>query len=59
MESASGPDHARHYEVSVSHRGSELGRGRGQNKKDAESQAAQAALDALREKSSRSTAGES
>ena len=48
-ESVSGPDHAREFEVSVSHRGAELGRGRGKSKKEAESNAAQAALDSIRQ----------
>jgi ribonuclease-3 len=47
---ASGPDHDREFECAVLHRGKELGRGRGKSKKEAESQAALAALRALRER---------
>jgi ribonuclease-3 len=46
----SGPDHDRVFECTVHHRGVELGRGTGKNKKEAESQAAFAALMKLREK---------
>lgn len=45
-ESESGPPHARQYEVSVHWQGHELGRGTGQSKKEAEINAAQAALSA-------------
>jgi ribonuclease-3 len=48
--SATGPDHARIFECTVQHEGVELARGRGQSKKAAESEAALAALAALREK---------
>jgi ribonuclease-3 len=47
--SASGPDHDRVFECLVRHLGAELGRGAGKNKKEAECQAALAALKALRE----------
>ncbi len=47
-EGASGPDHDRVFECAVYHRGIELGRGCGKSKKDAESQAALAALTRLR-----------
>jgi ribonuclease-3 len=47
-EGASGPDHDRVFECAVYHRGLELGRGSGKSKKDAESQAALAALTRLR-----------
>lgn len=45
--SETGPAHARIYEVVVEWQGRELGRGQGASKKEAETQAAQAALDAL------------
>jgi ribonuclease-3 len=48
--SATGPDHARVFECTVHHEGVELARGRGQSKKAAESEAALAALAALRAK---------
>jgi ribonuclease-3 len=48
--SASGPDHDRIFECTVHHDGVELARGRGKSKKDAESQAALAALEKLRAK---------
>ena len=48
--SASGPDHDRMFECTVSHAGIELARGRGKSKKAAESEAALAALVKLREK---------
>ncbi len=49
LKSSSGPDHNRSFECAVSHLGQELGRGHGRSKKTAESAAAQAALDKLRE----------
>jgi ribonuclease-3 len=42
--SATGPDHDRVFECTVHHEGKELARGTGKSKKDAESNAAQAAL---------------
>ena len=45
--SETGPAHARVYEVVVEWQGRELGRGHGASKKEAETHAAQAALDAL------------
>jgi len=45
--SETGPAHARVYEVVVEWQGRELGRGEGASKKEAETRAAQAALDAL------------
>ena len=45
--SETGPAHARVYEVVVEWQGRELGRGQGASKKEAETRAAQAALDAL------------
>ncbi len=45
--SETGPAHARVYEVTVEWQGRELGRGQGASKKEAETRAAQAALDAL------------
>jgi ribonuclease-3 len=45
VEAVTGPDHDREFECSVHWRGEELGRGRGRSKKDAESQAARAALE--------------
>jgi ribonuclease-3 len=50
LEATTGPDHDRVFECTVHHRGVELGRGKGKNKKDAESQAALMALEKLREK---------
>jgi ribonuclease-3 len=47
--SSSGPDHDRLFECTVHHNGVELARGRGKSKKAAESEAALAALAALRE----------
>jgi len=46
--SASGPAHDRKFEVAVLQAGKELGRGTGGSKKEAESRAASAALDRLR-----------
>lgn len=43
--STEGPDHSKHFIAAVSWQGQELGRGSGRSKKDAEVQAAQAALD--------------
>jgi ribonuclease-3 len=45
--SETGPAHARVYEVVVEWQGRELGRGHGASKKEAETHAAQAALDAI------------
>jgi ribonuclease-3 len=45
--SETGPPHARVYEVVVEWAGRELGRGRGASKKEAETRAAEAALEAL------------
>ena len=45
--SETGPAHARVYEVVVEWQGRELGRGQGASKKEAETQAAQAALETL------------
>jgi len=50
LESTTGPDHDRVFVCTVHHRGIELGRGSGKNKKEAESQAAFMALIKLREK---------
>jgi ribonuclease III len=47
--SATGPDHDRVFECTVHHAGVELARGRGKSKKSAESQAATAALNKLRD----------
>ncbi len=44
LASSSGPDHDRIFECIVRHEGRELGRGQGRSKKDAQSQAALAAL---------------
>lgn len=49
MTATSGPDHDRHFECAVFHLGAELGRGMGKSKKEAEGQAALAALLKLRE----------
>jgi len=48
VASATGPDHDRVFECTVHHGGAELARGQGKSKKDAESQAALAALVKLR-----------
>ena len=48
VASATGPDHDRRFECAVHHGGAELARGQGKSKKDAESQAALAALTKLR-----------
>ena len=50
LESMTGPDHDRVFECTVHHRGVELGRGNGKNKKEAESAAALVALLKIREK---------
>ena len=47
--SATGPDHDRMFECTVHHAGVELASGSGKSKKAAESEAAQAALNKLRE----------
>jgi len=52
--SATGPDHDRMFECTVHHGGIELARGWGKSKKDAESEAALAALKSLRERQSES-----
>ncbi|MCX8107975.1 MAG: ribonuclease III [Verrucomicrobiae bacterium] len=49
IEKISGPDHARLFECAVYHQGTELGRGTGPSKKEAESEAARVALKRLRE----------
>jgi ribonuclease-3 len=48
--SATGPDHDRLFECTVQHCGEELARGQGKSKKAAESQAAHAALNVLRDR---------
>jgi ribonuclease III len=48
VESIDGPDHDRVFECTVQYRGSEIGRGKGKSKKEAETQAALAALLKLR-----------
>jgi ribonuclease-3 len=53
LQSVTGPDHDRVFQSAVYHRGVELGRGKGKSKKDAESQAALAALDEFRRKTGR------
>jgi ribonuclease-3 len=53
--SATGPDHDREFECTVSHEGVELARGRGKSKKAAESEAALAALVILREQTKSQT----
>jgi ribonuclease-3 len=55
VASVSGPDHDRLFECTVHHGGAELARGRGKSKKDAESEAALAALALLRTKNEGST----
>jgi len=54
LDSMTGPDHDRVFVCTVHHRGIELGRGSGKNKKEAESAAALMALIKLREKMSAS-----
>jgi ribonuclease-3 len=49
VTAASGPDHDRVFQCAVYHRGVELGSGQGKSKKEAEGQAALAALKKLRE----------
>jgi ribonuclease III len=49
LVTATGPDHDRVFECTVHHAGAELGRGSGKSKKAAESQAAQDALNRLRQ----------
>jgi ribonuclease-3 len=49
LESISGPDHDRVFESAVFHLGVRLGRGQGKTKKEAESHAALAALESLRQ----------
>jgi ribonuclease-3 len=49
VAAVTGPDHDRIFECIVSHRGVELGRGHGKSKKSAESQAASAALQHLKD----------
>jgi ribonuclease-3 len=51
MVSSSGPDHDRMFECTVLHEGRELARGSGKSKKLAESEAALAALNHLRQTS--------
>jgi len=46
--SATGPDHDRIFECTVHHAGAELARGQGKSKKEAESEAALAALEKIR-----------
>jgi ribonuclease-3 len=53
--SVTGPDHDRRFECTVHHGGAELARGRGKSKKDAESEAALAALARLRERKEAAT----
>jgi ribonuclease-3 len=48
LQGSFGPDHDRVFDCAVSHRGVILGHGRGHSKKEAESQAALAALEHLR-----------
>jgi ribonuclease-3 len=49
LKAVTGPDHDRLFECAVYHAGRELGRGRGKSKKAAESDAAMAALRAVRQ----------
>lgn len=53
LEAMAGPDHDRVFECAVRYRGEEIGRGKGKSKKVAESEAALAALTALRQKAGR------
>jgi len=50
MANATGPDHDRIFECTVHHRGVELARGTGKSKKDAETAAALAAYEMLKER---------
>ena len=50
MASATGPDHDRIFECTVHHKGVELARGTGKSKKDAETAAALAAYEMLKER---------
>jgi ribonuclease-3 len=54
--SVTGPDHDRNFECAVFHEGLELARGRGKNKKAAESEAALEALKALKRPTTDGTA---
>lgn len=56
VASVSGPDHDRLFECTVQHAGLELARGRGKSKKAAESEAATAALNKIREQRAREAA---
>ena len=56
--STSGPDHDRVFECAVFHRGVELARGVGKNKKDAEAMAATVALEKLKGRKSEPVAEE-
>jgi len=58
IERTSGPDHDREFECAVYHRGVALGRGTGKSKKEAESQAALAALRSLGQRPSASRPGD-
>ena len=49
LRSVTGPDHDREFECTVHFHGEELGRGKGKSKKAAESEAAVAALQGLRQ----------
>jgi ribonuclease-3 len=57
--STTGPDHDRVFECTVHHAGAELARGAGKSKKAAESEAALAALEKLREESGQPAGRES
>jgi ribonuclease III len=57
MASATGPDHDRVFECTVHHGGMELGRGTGKSKKDAETAAALAAYQMLKERKQAETSG--
>ncbi|HLH56291.1 MAG TPA: ribonuclease III [Verrucomicrobiae bacterium] len=59
VASATGPDHDRMFECTVHHRGVELARGHGKSKKAAESDAALAALNRLKEQRDAERAGKS
>jgi hypothetical protein len=58
VASITGPDHDRVFECTVRHSGKELARGRGKSKKEAESDAALAALTLLREQKKAQLAAE-
>jgi ribonuclease-3 len=55
MLSAEGPHHDRVYEIEVSIGGRALGRGTGRNRRDAETKAAEEALELLKQEAAAAT----